>query len=63
MKTPKEKAKEILFKMYKVENGKNQKPNCFYIAKNSSLIAVNEILEVNQEDLYWKDVKKELEKI
>jgi len=62
MKTPKDKAKEILFKMYKVENGKKQKPNCFYTAKNSSIIAVNEILEVN-DDNYWKEVKKELQNI
>ena len=65
MTQPKEKAREIFFKMYKVENSKKEQPNCYYTAKNSSFIAVNEILHTQQGEMlnYWEKVKEELENI
>jgi len=62
---PKEKAKEIFFKMYKVENSKKEQPNCYYTAKNSSFVAVNEILNAQQGEMvnYWEKVKEELKTI
>jgi hypothetical protein len=51
--TPKEKAKELFDKMYGVTD---------YQAKQSALIAVDEILSWNQTK-FWEDVKQEIEKL
>jgi hypothetical protein len=76
---PKEKAKELVCKMYGCEintdlnniyiiNGDG-----YFIAKDSALIAVNEILGAidwdyyegskQAEHMYWKAVKQEIEKL
>jgi hypothetical protein len=54
--TPKEKAKELVEKMYGVTD---------YQAKRSALIAVDlVILNCYEEDeYYWKEVKEELQKL
>ena len=74
--TPKEKAKELVCKMYGCEINTdffdiyiiNQ--DGYFIAKDSSLIAVDEILKANAiwyEDSipykYWQKVKQEIEKL
>jgi hypothetical protein len=59
--TPKEKAIELVDKMYGVTD---------YQAKQSALIAVDEILNNNKilfedvlNDQYWQNVKQEIEKL
>jgi hypothetical protein len=57
--TPQEKAKELVDKMYGVTD---------YQAKQSALIAVDEIIKILSEDInplvnYWHEVKKEIEKL
>jgi hypothetical protein len=56
-----EKAKELLHRMYKVENAN------FYTAKNSSLIAIEEMLSSDylKEDMvhFWVKVKEEVESL
>jgi hypothetical protein len=57
--TPKDKAKELVDKMYGVTD---------YQAKQSALIAVDEIIKILSEDInplvnYWHEVKKEIEKL
>jgi len=60
--TPKEKAKEIVIKMQFQKD-----PLMFEQAKKCALIAVDEILYMNfsnhLEETFWKEVKKEIEKI
>jgi hypothetical protein len=63
--TPKEKAKELLEKMS--YNDFDQDHNCsHYVAKNCALIAVDEILKLDLQEIYmnydyWKEVKQEIE--
>ncbi len=58
--TPKEKAKELVDKMYGVTD---------YQAKQSALIAVDEIIKfgnqmgIREPMMYWHDVKQEIEKL
>jgi hypothetical protein len=58
--TPKEKAKELVDKMYGVTD---------YQAKQSALIAVDEIIKfgnqmgIREPMMYWHEVKKEIEKL
>jgi hypothetical protein len=61
--TPQEKAKELVNKMYGVTD---------YQAKQSALIAVDEIIEQNNlwinqtgkgTNNYWQEVKQEIEKL
>jgi len=59
--TPKEKAKELVDKMYGVTD---------YQAKKSALVAVDEILKNNKilfedvlNDQYWEEIKQEIEKL
>ena len=68
--TPKEKAKKLFSKMYKVKDPMNGYPMCFDTAKQCALIAVDEILSITyqQDELIWLDdyyteVKQEIEKL
>jgi hypothetical protein len=63
--TPKEKAFELYFKFYRDIIADNDK------AKQSALIAVDEIIKNDKENYgingfvfeYWKEVKQEIEKL
>ncbi len=65
--TPKEKAQELVDKMY----SKSQPDNgmSYYEAIDCALIAVDEILSINSVDKdydlsnYWQEVKQEIEKL
>ena len=67
--TPKEKAEELLEKMS--YNYFDEHHNCsYYVAKNCALILVEEILKNNLilfedslNDIYWREVKQEIEKL
>ena len=77
--TPEEKAKELVDKMYMLDDPNGNYPMCFDIAKECSLVAVDEILDVtkrptyNQDnwneitgfryDKFWEEVKHEIEKL
>jgi hypothetical protein len=73
--TPKEKAIELINKMYKVHSNSASEIT-FYFSKQCALIAVDEILKssykntlsdlgyrftINGLDKYWQEVKKEIE--
>jgi hypothetical protein len=70
--TPKEKAQELVDKMYKAHSGSYSNITMFF-AKHCALIAVEEILDDDVYDLpdssfdirmdYWLGVKQELEKM
>jgi hypothetical protein len=66
--TPKEKAIELINKMYKVHSNSASEIT-FYFATQCALIAWKEIIqEVNQNYTsnryaYWHEVKKEIEKL
>ena len=73
MKTPKEKAKELVEKFTDIENEYNEYSD-FKQAKQCALIAVDEIIEILSFDLghdntarylceYLKEVKSEIEKL
>jgi hypothetical protein len=59
--TPKEKAKELVIKMYSLDAFMT-----INMAKDSALICVDEILSINSVDKdydlsnYWEEVKKEI---
>ena len=67
--TPKEKAKELIDKMYECQWRKDTVE--FRNAKKCALIAVNEIIKLkllwfqkDSKDLqYWQEVKQEIEKL
>ena len=64
MMTPKEKAKELVYKFYPNVQWKLGQEDCLDRAKRCALIAVDEILKVihtNMEDRYWQEVKQEIE--
>lgn len=69
--TPKEKAKELVGKMYLVDNVMGIYPMCFRTSKQCALIAVDEILMsydtkhliYPKEVKYWQQVKQEIEKL
>jgi hypothetical protein len=52
MLTPKEKRKELIEKMYNVQDPMNGYPMCFDTAKQCALIAVDEILKSNPTTFY-----------
>ena len=67
--TAKEKAKELLDKMYMVEDHMGKYPMCFNTAKECALIAAEEIIDVistvyehdwNVLYPYWNEVKQEI---
>jgi hypothetical protein len=69
--TSKEKALELIAKMYTIRTG-SVSDISFYFAKKSALVAVNEILELEKARLiggdindveYWEEVYKEIEKL
>lgn len=62
--TPNEKAKELVDKMYFVDDPMGNYPMCFGTAKQCALIAVDEILyEVATENdcKWWQEVKQEIQ--
>jgi hypothetical protein len=73
--TPKEKAKELFYKMFKVKDQMNNYPMCFDTAKQCAIIAVDEILweiikyadnskeYVTENAKFWNEVKQEIEKL
>jgi len=70
--TPKEKAEEILEKMQDKASNHDCFGNEYLVAKDCALIAVDEILDVITGNYdydfevlnpYWKEVKKEIEKL
>jgi hypothetical protein len=71
--TPKEKAQELVDKMYMAEDPMGNYPMCFDTAKQCALIAVDEKLEtlntikfvIDCIDLrqYYLEVKQEIEKL
>ena len=68
--TPQEKATQLVDKMYFIISNNGQFtgihsiPNKFIEAKKCSLIAVDEILKhCNYDQLYWREVKQEIEAI
>ena len=70
--TPKEKADELVKKMYKVMSD-SVSDITLYFSKQCALIAVNEIMKMpnigynhNQDESqydYWQEVKQEIEKL
>lgn len=67
MRTPKEKAKELVNKYYNLLLNIANVTNAILYAKHCALIAVDEILKVpelsfNQHD-FWQEVKTEIEKL
>ena len=67
---PKEKAKELVDKMYMIDDPIGNYPMCFDTAKQCALIAVDEIINsVDNEhvsDIYnefWENVKQEIEQL
>ena len=67
--TPKEKAKELVDKMYMLDDPNGNYPMCFDIAKECALVAVDEIIKskpywnTQEEFEYWYEVKHEIEKL
>ena len=69
--TAEEKAKELFYKIYKVNNPMGNYPMCFNTAKQCALIAVNEISKAVESDwsfmerkqIFWQEVKIEIEKL
>ena len=74
--TPKEKAKELICKFKyntRAWNETNGWQDCSYNAKQCAIIAVDEILDSidwdyyegskQTENMYWKEVKQEIEKL
>jgi hypothetical protein len=65
--TPKEKAKELVDKMYKVHSGSASEIT-LHFAIQCALIAVDEILNILKAELgdpieYWQEVKQEINKL
>ena len=66
--TAEEKAKELFYKIYKVNNPMGNYPMCFNTAKQCALIAVDEILNITlsyagKDYDFWQEVKIEIEKL
>ena len=69
--TPKEKAKDLVYKFYPSVQWKLGQEDCLDRAKQCALIAVDEILNFRTflksmplEDIYyWQEVKKEIEQL
>ena len=60
--TPKEKAKELVYKFYPSVQWKLGQEDCLDRAKQCALIAVEMMIEETRTK-YWYDVKQEIEKI
>ncbi len=70
--TPKEKAQELLDKMYSVRSS-SASDITMYFAKQCALIAVDELIKLDYDSLeyygelsstdYWEEVRKEIEKL
>jgi hypothetical protein len=60
--TPKEKAKELIDKYFYLFSVKLENTIDNYEAKQCALIAVDEIIEFHN-NLYWQEVKQEIEKL
>jgi hypothetical protein len=71
MKTPKEKAEQLVRKYYTFGLNNPAQSFSWYECKECSLIAVDEIIKNDKENYgingfvfeYWKEVKKEIEKL
>ena len=66
--TAEEKAKELFYKIYKVNNPMGNYPMCFNTAKQCAIIAVDEILNITlsyagKDYDFWQEVKIEIEKL
>jgi hypothetical protein len=69
--TPKEKAKELVYKFYPSVQWKLGQENCLDRAKQCALIAVEELLKETEErdgmrvinNPYWLEVRNEIEKL
>jgi len=65
--TPKEKAKELVYKFYPSVQWKLGQEDCLDRAKKCALIAVDEIIQATIDDWshseYWQEVKQEIEKL
>lgn len=68
--TPKEKAKELVDKMYMLDDPNGNYPMCFDIAKECALVTSNEVMMYldqiilpNPFKQYWNEVKKEIQKL
>jgi len=65
--SPQDKAEVLFDMMYNVEDPMCEYPMCFYTAKQCALIAVDEILELDDFSVegreYWQQVKTEIEKL
>jgi hypothetical protein len=68
--TPKEKAEELVNKMYQVDDVMGNYPMCFDTAKQCAIIALDKILDVIDRDMnyqnvyaYFLEVKQEIEKL
>jgi len=63
--TPKEKAQELVDKMYFVEDSIGNYPMCFETAKQCALITVDEIRDnlplITEIQNYWLQVKQEIQ--
>ena len=69
--TPKEKAKDLVYKFYPSVQWKLGQEDCLDRAKQCALIAVNELLSETEEidgmrvinNSYWIEVRNEIEKL
>ena len=66
--TPKDKAKELVEGFYKWVATPDDRDIEFYKSKQCALICVDEILReipkrFDSEEIYWEEVKKEIEKL
>lgn len=69
--TPKEKARDLVYKFYPSVQWKLGQEDCLDRAKRCALIAVDEIINFNTflhsielaDVYYWLDIKKEIEKL
>ena len=67
--TPKEKAKDLVYKFYPSVQWKLGQEDCLDRAKQCALIAVDEILKIlehsipEKHTIYWQEVKQEIEKL
>ena len=65
--TPKEKAKDLVYKFYPSVQWKLGQEDCLDRAKQCALIAVDEILKIlehsipEKHTIYWQEVQKEIQ--
>lgn len=67
MKTPQEKAKELVDKYWKINTNNDYWTVSLHLGKKMAKIAIDEILEMVDEDSlyfeYWQEVKEEINKL